>query len=430
MSTPHKPDSWLKMQNIRRFIKDANLVSSPTLNYLSKYASKRLSAISLMLTFNKYLKKSNIYAHMVKESVKGFKPYSHFKAESIRDELKYPPNAKRYGSLKVLTPEQECCIKEFHDVLVYSRMSYIADHDCDDWMPSELGLEVKLSQCIMKAEYCPAFCILHEPKSNTGVISIRGVFARPDIRPDILTVLQSFPIKYRSPLDLEATSEHEYCQAGMWGSAISTYTNIFCREDIVEYLNSIDKLIITGHSLGAATATLLDIMLEDTAVLKCPRRVYSVSCPPVINDVLLSRAKNTINLMHLQDPVARMALQTYSSILSDGSAIRKKASKKRFKARSFSIPRTTTPSQIPKQLEETLETISEILNREGKNEIVPVELLVPENTIALFEGEFYSISPVLAVTPIVPMIVEQHHSVDVLTRYTRHLVCHSSENVQ
>eukprot|EP00934_Nitzschia_sp_Nitz4_P009311 Nitzschia sp. Nitz4//scaffold104_size75438//6816//8468//NITZ4_005649-RA/size75438-processed-gene-0.58-mRNA-1//1//CDS//3329532365//9301//frame0 len=146
------------------------------------------------------------------------------------------------------------------------------------------------------------------------VLAIRGTFSFQDIVVDIASFSRENFCGGEAHAGMATMAEH------VWEEAGPSITNLLRQ-------NKGYELILTGHSLGAGTASLLAILLQTHRKRDLPRhttlRCFAYACPPVFTplEVVPQALRVTTNFVHENDVVPCLSLYSVRGMLGSLRAI-------------------------------------------------------------------------------------------------------------
>jgi hypothetical protein len=139
------------------------------------------------------------------------------------------------------------------------------------------------------------------------VVAIRGTLSALDCITDIKATCEEFELV--DPIDHHVIQRGKL-HAGIYKSARNVYEVI--RSTLVNLLQEHNhyNIVLTGHSLGAATASVLSlILMNEEEFCTTAIKVYSFGCPPVMTNELNEFVKPfTLSCVYGYDWVTRISL--------------------------------------------------------------------------------------------------------------------------
>ena len=145
--------------------------------------------------------------------------------------------------------------------------------------------------------YTPTYAIFRDRRTNAIILSVRGTMSLMDA----ITDLACEYVAYKNGL----------VHSGMLIAAQWLLKNVFPKVDQYKNDFACDRIIVTGHSLGAAIASLIGILLNDEG--RDDIYCYCFGCPAVVSIELVPISqKNIFVINYDQDIVGKLS---YGSVM-------------------------------------------------------------------------------------------------------------------
>ncbi|KAL4435114.1 hypothetical protein ABPG74_003607 [Tetrahymena malaccensis] len=193
-------------------------------------------------------------------------------------------------------------IQFIKDVFFYSKASYCSFENLQTWRCGDDCLHNPHMQHIRvfenKEKNSQGFCG-YNPVQNQIVIAIRGT----DNLNNWITNLKAFPVDFPSCVE---------CQIHMGfrdhAQSVQEDINLCVKSILKQYINA--KIVITGHSLGGAIATLVSIEVLKYLKTKDQVSVYTFGAPKIGNqnfvDYLNQQIPNSYRIVNYYDAVPHL----------------------------------------------------------------------------------------------------------------------------